>query len=72
MSLSKLVMRFGTSSGDTTTLSYNYIKPDIDAEHVGVLMAGIITNGSIFANVPVIEKSAKLVTTTESEYELDI
>ena len=69
--VNKLEMKFGTSEGDTLTLSYKYVKSTMTDEDVTVLMSTIITNGSIFASVPVISRSAKLVTTTESEYELD-
>ena len=71
MSTSKLVMTFLTSSGDTTILSYNYIKPDITNPQVNAILQSMITYGSVFANVPVEAKSAKLVTTTENEFELD-
>jgi hypothetical protein len=65
------VIEFATATGETTSLSYNYIKPEASTAAVKALAGGIITNGSIFANVPVLTKSVKLVTTTETEYDLD-
>ena len=66
-----LVMKFGTTLGETVTFSYKYVKSNMETITVQDLADGIIANGSIFASVPVIARSAKLVTTTESEYELD-
>lgn len=67
----KLVMVFGTTVGDKVTLSYNHVKSNTEATDIQDLAAGIIANGSIFAKVPVIATSAKLVTTTETEVELE-
>ncbi len=66
----KLVIGFETSTGKSMTLTYNHAKPGATAANVKALMNGIIANGSIFANVPALAKSAKIVTTTESEYDL--
>ena len=71
MSASKLVMSFATLDGQTVILSYNYAKSDLTAPFVKALTQGIVTNGSIFATVPAIPKSAKIVTTTENAYDLD-
>ena len=66
----KLVLEFGTSNGGITTFSFNYAKPSTTTANVKALMNGIISNGDIFANVPATMKSAKLVTTNESAYDL--
>ena len=66
----KLVLGFETSSGSTTTFTFNYAKPTATLTNVKSAMSSITSNGSIFTNVPVTSKSAKLVTTTEQEYDL--
>ena len=71
MSVSKLVLSFATADGETVTFGYNYAKSNLQAIAVEELMAEIINGGSIFAKVPVLAKSAKLVTTTETDIEID-
>ena len=71
MSVSKLVMEFATAYGETATLSYNYAKVNASEQSVRALASGIIANGSIFAKVPTATKSAKIVTTTETPFNLD-
>ncbi len=66
----KLVLGFETSNGSTTTFSFSYAKPAATLANVKALMSAITTNGSIFTKVPVTAKSAKMVTTTENEYDL--
>ena len=66
----KLVVGFQTSTGKSMTLTYNHASPSATKANVKALMNGIIANGLIFASVPATAKSAKLVTTTESEYDL--
>ncbi len=66
----KLVLGFQNASGTNMTLSYSHAKASATAAQVKSLMNGIIANGSIFANVPATAKSAKIVTTTEAEYDL--
>ncbi len=66
----KLVLGFQNAAGTSMTLSYNHVKASATTANVKALMNGIIANGVIFANVPVVAKSAKLVTTTEDEYDL--
>lgn len=67
----KLVLTFTTSAGRTTTHTYNYADPGATTSAVKTLCNTIITNGSIYENVPVAVKSAKTVTTSENEYDLD-
>ena len=67
----KLVLGFETSNGSTTTLSFSYAKPTATLAQVKAAMNAITTNGEIFATVPVTSKSAKMVTTTETDYDLD-
>ena len=66
----KLVLKFEDSNGKDVIFSFNYAKPSTTTTQVKALMNGIITNGSIFTNVPATAKSATLVTTSESEYDL--
>ena len=66
----KLVLGFETVAGKSMTLTYNYAKPSATAEQVKALMNGIITNSSIFTNVPATAKSATQVVTSENEYDL--
>lgn len=66
---SKLVLKF-TGMGGEANFSYNYANPETTVATVKALMTGMITNGSIFEIPPIEAISAKLVTTTEDEYDL--
>lgn len=66
----KLVLGFKTSNDKNVIFSFNHAKPSATAAQVKNLMNGIITNGSIFTNVPVTAVSATKVVTEESEYDL--
>ena len=66
----KLVLGFKTSNDKNVIFSFNYAKPSATAAQVKNLMNGIITNGSIFTNVPVTAVSATQVVTEENEYDL--
>ena len=68
---SKLVLEFATMEGESMTLSYNHVDPEVAAAKVKSLVNGILTAGSIFAKTPVLAKGAKIVTTSESEYDLN-
>ena len=70
MSTSKLVLEFYDSTGGTFKHSYPHVDEDVTTNKVKGLVQATITNGSIFDKVPVSTKSAKLVTTTESEFQL--
>lgn len=65
----QLKMQFDTLSG-TKTWTYNYAKTSATANQVKALGAAMITNGEIYNTPPLVLKSAKLVTTTESEFDL--
>lgn len=67
----KLVMTFTGTNNNDVTLSYNYAKSDASTANIKSLIQGIITNGSIFSNPPVSAKEAKLITTTETEVDLN-
>ena len=66
----KLVCTFETGDDKTTSMTFNYADPGATLSEVKALMNAIVTNGVIFANVPVTAKSAKNVTTSEHEYDL--
>lgn len=66
----KIVIDFAGTSGDVK-FSYNYADEDTTNAKAKALVNGLITNGSIFANPPVTVKSAKIVITNETEYDLD-
>ena len=69
MMASKLVIDFAGTTGDVK-FSYNYANPEMSATSVKALATALITNGSVFDNPPVTAKSAKIVTTTEEEYDI--
>lgn len=66
----KLVLDFLTAAEKTTRFTYNYADANNEASDVTTLMNAIITNGSIFKNVPVTKKAAKLVATEETAYNI--
>ena len=67
---SKLVMTFADANGDDVIMSYGYIDAEAPVSDIKALVNGIVANGSIFTNVPVTAKGAKIVTTTETEVSL--
>lgn len=67
----KLVMVFTSATGDDVTFSYNHADTEMAASSVQALVQGLITNGSIFAVPPVAAKSAKIVTTTSEDVDLE-
>ena len=62
----KLVMTFVDANGANRDFTFNYAKSNASTANVKALANGIITNGSIFENVPVSVKTAKLVVTSET------
>lgn len=64
-----LKMTFETSTGKKTW-SYKYAKPGMTLANVRALGSAMITNGSIYANQPLVLSGAKIVTTTESDFDL--
>lgn len=69
-STTKLQLVFETSSG-SKTWSFNYAKTSATLANVKALGAAMIANGSIYEAPPLVFKSAKQVTTTETEYDLN-
>lgn len=66
----RLKLIFNNSAGSTTTYSYSYANPEATSTQVNALIAGMITNGDIFANPPISIKSASVVTTTETTFDV--
>ncbi len=67
---SRLVLEF-EGTGSNVTFSYPYADSTTNTAQVKALMNGLIANGSIFENPPLVAKSAKMITTQESSYILD-
>lgn len=67
---SKLVMTFAGSNGNDIIMSYGYIEEETPSSAVKALVNGIVANGSIFDRVPVSAKGAKIVSTTETVFDL--
>lgn len=66
---SKIVITFATDNGDKN-FTYNHASTEATSTQVKTFITAMITNGSIFQNVPLSAKAAKIVTTTENEYDL--
>lgn len=66
----KLQLKFGTIDG-VKTWNFNYAKTSPPVSQVKTLMNAMITNGSIYKYVPLEARSAAIVITTESYYDLD-
>ena len=66
----RLVLEFYDSNRGTITMTYNHADEDVTTANVRALVNAIITNGSIFQTSPITAKSAKLVVSTESEFQL--
>ncbi|MBQ6148650.1 MAG: DUF2922 family protein [Oscillospiraceae bacterium] len=66
---SKIVIDFAGQYGDVR-FSYNYADPDTTVANVKALVNGLIANNTLFENPPITVKNAKIVTTTEDNYDL--
>lgn len=67
----KLSLTFATQTGSSSTLSFKYANPNVASAKVKALINGIISNGSLWANVPVSAKSAKIVIIDEEKFDID-
>lgn len=65
----KLIMRFGTMSGEKN-FTFNYGDAETTASTIKTLGTAIIANGSIFRFVPMTFLSAKVQVTTEHEFDI--
>ena len=66
----KLWLNFTRSNGGSMNLTYNHAKSNASAANVKALMQGIVANGNIFQKTPAAIKSAKIITTEETEVDL--
>lgn len=66
----RLKLTFETGAG-SKTWSFNYAKGAATTANVKALGAAMIANGSIYENPPLVFKAAKVVVTTESDYDLN-
>lgn len=66
----KLVVICGTTSGKRN-FSWNYVRSDLDTSTAKAVCEALITNSSLFTYAPLMYESAKLITTTESEFDFD-
>ena len=66
----KIVLNFAKANGNDMSLSYSYARQDVSNSNIKSLMQGIVANGSIFENVPVAIRSAKIVTTDTTDVDL--
>lgn len=66
----KLQYVFETSEDKNTTITFKYAKPTATAAQVKALAQALITNTGTLENTLVSVKSAKMVTTTETAYDL--
>lgn len=64
-----LQLKFGTLAG-VKTYNFKNAKAELSNSNVVNLMQAMITNGSIYKNPPMTAESAKLVVTTESEFDV--
>ena len=62
----KLVITFVDADSANRDFAFNYAKSNATTANIKALAQGIITNGSIFENVPVSATTAKLVVTSET------
>lgn len=67
----KLVLDFKDSEGTSRRWSFNYADSDVTSSQVTALMDGMIANGSVFSNPPVVKEAAKLVITTETPLSIE-
>ena len=67
----KLVLVFADANGTELSLTYPYVASEIEQADITTLINTIITNGSIFAIVPVTCKSATVYDITPTSYNVD-
>ena len=65
-----LVIQYATADGSTTTHTWKYAKSSATLAQVQALITATIAEGEIFTKEHTAVKSAKIVTTTETPYDL--
>lgn len=66
----KLVYTFTDSTGTKFNMSYNYADEDVNSSDVKTAGQAIVANGEIFEKVPVALVGAKIIVTTETEFNI--
>ena len=66
----RLVLEFGDANDNSIFFTYNYANAATTVQDVRLAMNAFIANGSIFKYPPVSIKSAKIITTSESVFNL--
>ena len=64
---SKLKLVFKNAGGEDVNFTFSSADKNVESSDVRALMNGMITNGTIYTNVPVAISSATMITTTETE-----
>ena len=68
--LATLALTFVDKDGNDVVFSYPHANTSCYESDIKALVQGLITNGSIFANPPVIVKSAKLLVSEVTSIDL--
>lgn len=68
---SRLVLKYKGALGNAVNFSFANVDEDVADENVKALSTGLITNGAIYADPPVTQVSAEVVTTSTREIDLD-
>ena len=66
----KLSLNFMKSNGDTINFIYSNAKNNVTAANVLLIVEGMVANGDIFEKTPAAIKSAKIITTEETQIDL--
>ena len=66
----KLVLTFADANYREIVFIFDYADSHTDTSNIRALVDGIIENGSIFKVIPVIAKSAKFVSITDTKINL--
>lgn len=66
----RLVLEFGDANDNSIFFTFNYANTAATVQDVRAVMNAFIANGSIFSYPPVSIKSAKIVTTSESTFNI--
>ena len=63
----RLITKFKNAAGDTIEKAWKYANNEITAQNARSFMQAVITNGSIFSDVPTTIDSCQLETTTTTD-----
>lgn len=66
-----LIIVFEGQNGKDVTCKFTYADPDVEVASVKALANKVVAYNTLFENPPTRTKSAKIVTTTESYFNLD-